>query len=171
MATRRAATVGAPMAPKPQKADTIKARTKTRAGKTKSRAKNAPRDQCPKPTGRPVVQVDLEQLDHLAKIGCTYAEMAAVLKISVDTLSSRFSARIEQGREAGKSSLRRAQWKAALGGNPTMMIWLGKQELGQRDLRSVETTGPNGGPIQTQDLTSDERERRLLAILERVEAR
>ena len=39
-----------------------------------------------------------------------------------------------------------------------MLIWLGKQHLGQRDKQSVETSGPGDGPIcvKAEDLTDDE---------------
>ena len=37
------------------------------------------------------------------------------------------------GRLVGRTSIRRAQYKAALDGNPTMLIWLGKQLLGQKE--------------------------------------
>jgi hypothetical protein len=37
----------------------------------------------------------------------------------------------------GKTSLRRLQWKAAEGGNSTMLIWLGKQYLEQSDKQQV----------------------------------
>jgi len=37
------------------------------------------------------------------------------------------------------------QWEAAKKGNVTMMIWLGKQLLGQRD--QMEHSGPDGGPV------------------------
>lgn len=39
----------------------------------------------------------------------------------------------DQGRHEGKSSLRRLQWKAAQKGNSAMLVWLGKQMLGQKD--------------------------------------
>jgi hypothetical protein len=55
-----------------------------------------------------------------------------------------FSGAYEKGLENGKSSLRRLQWKAALGGNITMQIWLGKQYLGQRDMHTTELTGAKG---------------------------
>lgn len=35
-------------------------------------------------------------------------------------------------------TLRRLQWKAAEGGNATMLIWLGKQLLGQKDSSHVD---------------------------------
>ncbi len=40
---------------------------------------------------------------------------------------------IEAGRENGRATLRRYQWQTAQAGNPALLIWLGKQILGQRD--------------------------------------
>jgi AraC-like DNA-binding protein len=82
--------------------------------------------------------VNLHQLDQLARIHCTYEEIAAVLGCSTDTLARRFAERIEKGREEGKMSLRRVQFRAALLGSTTMMIWLGKQHLGQADQSKVQ---------------------------------
>ena len=109
--------------------------------------------------GRPPIVLDAEQLntlDALAGIQCTYEEISAVMGISVDTLSRNYADRIEKGRERGKQSLRRAQFTTALGDasqkrppNPTMLIWLGKNVLGQADKQ--ELSGPQGGPIQVED--------------------
>lgn len=41
---------------------------------------------------------------------------------------------------AGTISLRRAQFRCAEGGNPTMLVWLGKQYLGQKDHQGVEVS-------------------------------
>jgi hypothetical protein len=90
-----------------------------------------------KPGRRPLA-INLRQLDALAKIHCTHEEIAAVLGCSTDTLARRYAERIEKAREEGKMSLRRAQYKAALSGNATMMIWLGKQYLGQADQSKVQ---------------------------------
>jgi hypothetical protein len=60
-------------------------------------------------------------------------EIASVVGCSVDTLEKRFSDLIKKGRESGKASLRRQQWALAQKGDKTMLIWLGKQYLGQRD--------------------------------------
>jgi len=89
-------------------------------------------------TGRPLLDIDPEQVKMLAMIDCSYAEMAAVLNCDPKTLSNRFSQVIEKGREEGKSSLKRAQFKAAMKGNPTMLIWLGKQRLGQADQQHLK---------------------------------
>jgi hypothetical protein len=97
---------------------------------------------------RPRKEIDEKVVRRLAGIGCTVAEMAAVTGVDKRTLERRFAAHIEKGREQGKRSLRRMQWKAAKGGNVTMLIWLGKQLLAQQD--RLEHTGRDGGPIQTE---------------------
>ncbi len=105
------------------------------------------------PGGRPRLQFDLRMVEDLGKIQSTHSELAAVLGVSVDTVERRlrddseFCSAYEKGLENGKSSLRRIQWKAALGGNTTMQIWLGKQYLQQRDQTRQELTGAKGGPV------------------------
>ena len=83
--------------------------------------------------GRPLKQVDEKLVKDLASIFCTMDEMAAIVGVSVDTLERRFAEAIKRGRETAKSSLRRLQWKAAKKGNTSILIWLGKQYLGQRE--------------------------------------
>jgi hypothetical protein len=92
--------------------------------------------------GRPKLDIDPKKVLELAKIQCTYEEMAAVFDCSTDTLKRNFADLIGKGREEGKMSLRRAQHKAAIqGASVPMMIWLGKQHLGQKDKRDVTTDG------------------------------
>jgi hypothetical protein len=88
--------------------------------------------------GRPRVVVDERTLAGLAAIQCTYLEMAAVLGVDESTLRTHYKDLIEKEREGGKISLRRSQYSAALKGNVTMQIWLGKQYLGQRDKQDVD---------------------------------
>lgn len=83
--------------------------------------------------GRPPLNLDTEQVEELAKLGCTYDEIAAVLKCSADTLSRRYSDVIENGRQRGNESLRRKQFELAMKGDRVMLIWLGKQRLGQSE--------------------------------------
>jgi transcriptional regulator with XRE-family HTH domain len=96
------------------------------------------------PAGRPRKQVDEQQIESLARIGCTVAEIAAALGVSKDTLERNYAAPIEKGREHAKISLRRMQFKSAEAGNVTMQIWLGKQLLGQKDHTVQENTGNVG---------------------------
>lgn len=82
---------------------------------------------------RPKKQIDPEQVENLAAIHCTNEEIAAALGCSADTLTRRFADRIKKGKARGRASLRRKQWELAQKGNATMLIWLGKQLLGQSD--------------------------------------
>lgn len=91
--------------------------------------------------GRPPKVVDWKQVQLMCKIQCTESEIASVLEIHIDTLYEKCKAEhgmtfpeyFKQFSENGKMSMRRAQYKKALEGHPTMLIWLGKQMLGQRD--------------------------------------
>ena len=49
-------------------------------------------------------------------------------------------------RRPSKTSLRRWQYEAAKRGNASLLIWLGKQYLGQKDRH--EQSGPDGGQIE-----------------------
>ena len=69
----------------------------------------------------------------LAALGCSDAEIARWFDVAETTLKSNFSGIIAKGREDMKQTLRQAQIRLALSGNATMLIWLGKQILGQQE--------------------------------------
>lgn len=77
--------------------------------------------------------IDPNEVIKLAKLWCTYEEMADFLGINSETLKYNFGEAIKVGRAETKQALRRAQLKLALEGDRTMLIWLGKQILGQSD--------------------------------------
>ena len=54
---------------------------------------------------------------------------------------------IDEGRDQGRATLRRLQWQRAHAGSDTMLIWLGKQMLGQRDKAELEAYGKDGAPL------------------------
>ena len=89
--------------------------------------------------GRPKIKLDPGDARKLGELQCTYAEVAAFFECSIETVKRRlkddpeFCAAYKTGIENGKTSLRRYQWRAAAKGNSTMLVWLGKQYLGQRD--------------------------------------
>ena len=89
---------------------------------------------------RPKKEIDGDLVQKLAEIQCTGREMAAICECDEKTLRNRFSAEIAKGREVGKMALRRKQWATAQQGNVAMLIWLGKQWLGQSDKSQVEMT-------------------------------
>ena len=90
--------------------------------------------------GRPMKKlndVGAEIVRKLAAVMCTEEEIASVLEVSVEVLHNKLNDRIfseyyKSGKEDGKASLRRTQFELAKK-NATMVIWLGKQYLGQRD--------------------------------------
>lgn len=88
--------------------------------------------------GRPRIPVDTNLVEGLALIGCTDKEIATLSGCSVDTLTRRFADILSKGREGLKVKLRRAQIRAAEGGNVVMLIWLGKQYLAQTDRIAAE---------------------------------
>jgi len=82
---------------------------------------------------RPKIQIDPIEVEKLAAMGCTTKEIASFFDCSVDTIDRRFAESLLKGKEKGKIKLRRLQWQAAEKGNVAMLIFLGKQYLGQRD--------------------------------------
>ena len=94
------------------------------------------------PAGRPKKQIDYTAVEKLANIQCTQEEIASFLGVSSRTLlrDEKFKELFSKGRENGKMSLRRIQWKHAEKSVP-MAIWLGKQYLGQKDIIEASTTG------------------------------
>lgn len=102
--------------------------------------------------GPPKTIIDYETLDDLCNIHCTGEECAAILGMDYDTLNVRlkedgnggFSDYFKIKSAGGKMSLRRRQIGLALEGNPTMLIWMGKQQLGQTDKREVDSKSSDG---------------------------
>ncbi len=82
---------------------------------------------------RPRREIDREQVKALAAIFCTVDEIAVIMKIGKRTLERNYKDEIETGRANACASLRREQWRAAQKGSAALLIWLGKQFLGQKD--------------------------------------
>lgn len=111
------------------------------------------------------IHIQLDELTRLAALHCTEKEAAAFVGCSkkkfqeiLETMPDVKEA-WERGRQSGKISLRRKQFRLA-STNAAMAIFLGKQMLDQQDVSTTEVTGKDGGPIQNVDLTklsSDER--------------
>jgi hypothetical protein len=87
--------------------------------------------------------VTLSLVMNLSRKGCTQAEIAALLGVAEKTFTNFLGANPEareaydRGGAILDGSLRAKQVELALDGDVTMLIWLGKQRLGQRDQRHV----------------------------------
>ena len=101
--------------PKPRKSSKITIETE---------GKVVGRDKKPVPSG---------DVFKLAAIGCKDIEIADWFGIDGNTLRYNFSVELIKGRLTLNQSLRRKQIEVAMSGNPTMLIFLGKNLLGQSD--------------------------------------
>lgn len=91
-----------------------------------------------KGAGRPAANIDMKVLEALSQIGCTNKDIAAHFGVSERTIEKRrkqesFRAAMDRGFARGNISLRRKQFQMAMAGDKTMLVWLGKQRLEQKD--------------------------------------
>jgi hypothetical protein len=91
--------------------------------------------------GRPRISIDWAIVDALCAVQATEEEIATALDVSVDTMEraikrehgKTFAEHFKEKRKRGWVSLRRKQYQSAMSGDKTMLVWLGKQWLDQRD--------------------------------------
>ena len=123
--------------------NTKKPTPKTKAKPNAQKIPNSHKKPGPKPT-----IIDWRQVDTMSEIHCTGEVQAAILGIDYDTLNRTckrdhkigFSDYFKQKSAGGRMSLRRKQFSTAIDGNPTMLIWLGKNWLGQTDQPDHQVT-------------------------------
>lgn len=109
-------------------------------------------------TGRPKATIDQTTFENLCRLQCTEVEICSWFGITDktlnrwcrDTYGMTFSEIFSEKREAGKISLRRAQWKLAEK-NATMAIFLGKQYLDQRDVQAIEVAKATDDTIKEME--------------------
>lgn len=77
--------------------------------------------------------ISAKKVEDLAANGSKVTEIADYFGVSRDVIHERFATELTKGKARLRESLRMAQVQAAKQGNPTMLIWLGKQYLGQSD--------------------------------------
>jgi len=106
--------------------------------------------------GRPLIEINWTEFDKLCGIQCTLREIAAWFECSEDTIERAcvrekemsFAELYSKKAGKGKISIRRKQYEVALGGNTTMLIWLGKQYLGQSE---KQTISPESDPFINEE--------------------
>jgi len=132
MSAKRAAAKTPPEAPK----------RKRGAPLGNKNAKGGKREGAGRPKGIFKLNADdatLAMVETLGKIQATNKEAGARLGVTEETFveflrrEEKAAETFDFAKEVGKASLRSAQFKAALAGNPTMLVWMGKQLLGQKD--------------------------------------
>ena len=112
--------------------------------------------------GRKVIQIDWKKTDQLLEAGCSGVQVAAYFGCHEDTIYHRcqeehgisFSAYSAMKRARGDSLLLGTQFKIAVEGDKTMLVWLGKQRLEQQENPTKETAF-DGGLAKMLDLFND----------------
>ena len=120
--------------------------------------------------GRKPAKIDLAELENLCGLECTDEELAARFSVKVRTIERRrkepaFAAAMNRGKAKGRISLRRQLYIQAIQhGNIPALLFLAKNQLGLRNGRSNEPSGPNAGPDQTKPKRFSGSMEELLAI-------
>lgn len=98
---------------------------------------------------RPEKKIDWVRVDELLEAGCLGTEIAAYYGMHPNTFYDRVAAQYNmsftdfssQRKSSGEALIREAQYKKAIKKQDnTMLIWLGKQRLGQRE-NHIDTSG------------------------------
>lgn len=92
-------------------------------------------------SGRPSAQLDWKKIDFLLESGNSGVQVAATIGIHANTLYERcaqekkvpFNEYAQEKKAAGHGKILGKQYAKALQGDNSMLIWVGKQQLGQRD--------------------------------------
>ena len=105
---------------------------------------------------RPKAIIDWKRVDYLLQAQCDGVGIAGILGVSPDTLYRAcqeenkigFAEYSQQKKSEGRELLRAKQFEKAINeGDKTMLVWLGKQYLGQKDRNDITTGDKQLGGI------------------------
>lgn len=104
-------------------------------------------EQVTRSVGRPKADIDWNQVSSWLEAHCTTASIAHRLGVDKNTLYNRclsdnncdFSTFSQLKRQKGDDDIRNKQHELALDGDKVMLVWLGKNRLGQTDKRETTT--------------------------------
>lgn len=89
--------------------------------------------------------IDLDSVEAMAKLMMSQTEMGSVLGIGTSGVNKfldtwpEFAEAVDRGYADTRKALRRTQLDLALSGHASMLMWLGKQYLGQADKHEQHT--------------------------------
>lgn len=100
--------------------------------------------------GRKLIPIDKEQFEKLCYLQCTLVEISGWFECSEDTIERwckriyklKFAEIRDKKRSKGKIAIRRKQMQVAESGNVSMLIWLGKQYLNQKEKNDLSSDQP-----------------------------
>ena len=88
-----------------------------------------------------IIDIDSKEVEMLASFGCSTVEIAKFFGCDESTVRKKYPNELKSGREMMKIKLRQLQWKHASLGNTALLIFLGKQYLGQSEKQEVDFSG------------------------------
>jgi len=91
-----------------------------------------------KKRGRKKIELPEDKIQELASFGLTDKDIAHYMEVDEGTLRNNFRLFLTKGRIDLKKKLRVKQIEMAMKGNVLMLIWLGKNYLGQSDNPNFE---------------------------------
>jgi hypothetical protein len=97
-------------------------------------------------------EIDWDTVGEFLRAQCSGVEIAEMIGIHENTLYNRckedlgleFVAFSQQKKSDGKVSLKKKQYDIAMQGDKTMLVWLGKQLLGQKDKNEIDQNVSGG---------------------------
>ena len=112
-------------------------------------------DKNPLGAGRPEIEIDWKRVENMIIGGANGSQVSAALGVHSNTLYDRvkkqyginFSEFYDKFREKGNQLLHNKQFDVALKGNTTMLVWLGKQRLEQKDSKEETNVTPQHAAI------------------------
>lgn len=123
--------------------------------KSTAKKTSAKKSDTKKKMGRPLKELDRKDFESLLAIQCTLSEVTAFFDNKLDgcsedtverwckrTYNATFAEVSAKKREVGKISIRRAQFEM-MKRNPTALIWVSKQYLGQTDKQEISVAEVN----------------------------
>jgi len=110
---------------------------------------------------RPAAKIDWDLVDEYLEAGCEGVEIAGLLGVHPETLYNHCETEHKMGfshyratkRAKGDAILRKVQYDIAKEGDKAMLIWLGKNRLGQAEKQEVTYTEAE---ISFDDSSSEE---------------
>ncbi len=112
-----------------------------------------------KPTGAPKKELDWALVDHLLEACNSGPTIAHKLGIGPTTLYERtmkekgvtFSEYSQLKRKHGDDNIKTAQYNKAVSGDNTMLVWLGKNRIGQRETQEPVQLPPREEILKLED--------------------
>ena len=130
----------------------------------------------PKRARREYTPRDIKQVKAMAGIGLGVEHIAALIGTNQRDFeeechrNDELCRALEEGRATGLSNVTRTAYQMAISGDqPGMTQFFLKVRGGWKETSALELTGKNGGPLQSENVTREERQERIKAKIKKLQ--